>query len=366
MPRQKKQQLAPRKDGRYKCTYHGIQFYGADPDEALKKREDYILQEAAGEYRRKNSQTVGEYAAYWLPIHKGSVKQNTYKAYESLLSHVLAPISDIYLKEVTSDDIAEMYAAINKKSASYIHKAKILVSAIFDSALDARYILRNPCRASSVKPPKGTKGTHRPITEEERSLILSVTHRMQLAALVMLYCGLRRGEVIALKSSDIQDGFVTVSRSVYYVSNQPLLSTPKTEAGSRTVPVPSVLSPFFCDLKGFIYPGNNNAPATLQSFQRGWESYLKALSEAAGHPVTFRPHDLRHSYCTMLRDAGIDMHQAMLWLGHADEKMILRIYDHVTDSRTAQSINQMEKHLLNVQNEVQNKIIPFNSSETSA
>lgn len=353
MPRQKKQRLKQRSDGRYVCVYKGKFFYGLSDDEALDARKEYIRQEAAGEYKRKNSQTVGEYADYWLPIHKGDVKANTYKGYESIIKNVLPPIADIYLREVSSDDISELYATLNKKSASYIHKAKILISSIFDSAVDAGYIPRNPCRAQSVKPPRGTKGSHRAITEEERDLILRTQHRMQLPALIMLYCGLRRGEIIALKSSDIHEDTLTISRSVYFVSNQPIISTTKSQAGNRTVPVPSVLRPFLRDLTGFIYPGGKNTPATEQAFSRGWEAYRKALSTAAGHPVDIRPHDLRHSYCTMLRDAGVDMHQAMMWMGHADEKMILHIYDHVSDARTAQSVQTLEKHLLNSQNNSQ-------------
>ena len=81
------------------------------------------------------------------------------------------------------------------------------------------------------------------------------------------------------------------------------------------------------------------------AFRRAWSSYLLALSSAAGHPVSIRPHDLRHTYCTMLVDAGVSIRQAMAWLGHADEKMILRIYDHVRASRTAASVEQVEQHL---------------------
>lgn len=353
MPRPKKQKLKKRADGRYRCVYKGQYFYDTDPDVCLAKREEYKRQEAIGEYIRQNSQTVRQYADYWLPIHKGDVKETTYNGYKSLLKNILKPIEDKRLREVTSDDISELYASINKKSASYIHKAKILLYEIFDSAKDARYILQNPCRAQSVKPPKGEKGTHRAITEEERNLILTVPHRMQVAALIMLYCGLRRGEIIALKASDIHGDTIKVSRSVYYVSNQPKVSSTKSKAGNRIVPVPSILRPFLSDLRGFIYPGHNSTPATEQAFSRGWESYRKALSEAAGHQVDIRPHDLRHSYCTMLRDAGVDMHQAMLWMGHADEKMILHIYDHVTDSRTAQSVNQIENYLIQGQNEGQ-------------
>ena len=353
MSRPKRQHLKKRPDGRFRCVYHGVCFYGYTEDEALSAREEYKRQEIAGEFKRKNSQTVQEYASYWLPIHKGNVKATTYNSYVSLLNNVLPPIANICMKDVTSDDIAELYATLNGKSVSYIHKVRILLSAIFDSAVDARYIFRNPCRAQSVKPPKGTKGSHRTITDEERDLILNTTHRMQIPALIMLYCGLRRGEVIALKSSDIHGDNLTVSRSVFYISNQPIISNTKSQAGNRTVPIPSIIKPFLSGLKGYVYKGHNNTPATEQAFSRGWESYRKALSAAAGHPVDIRPHDLRHSYCTMLRDAGIDMHQAMLWMGHADEKMILHIYDHITDSRTTQSAKLLEKHLLKGQNEGQ-------------
>ena len=199
------------------------------------------------------------------------------------------------------------------------------------------YIRRNPCRASSVKPPKGAKGTHRAITEEEKQLIYRTPHRMQLPALLMLYCGLRRGEALAVSDKDIRGDMLLIERAVYFVGNQPRISTPKTESGKRAVPVPSILRPFLRDLSGLAAQGSNGSYMTEQAFKRGWESYLHALSQAAGKPVSIRPHDLRHTYCTMLRDAGIDMHQAMIWMGHADEKMILRIYDHPGESREAEA-----------------------------
>jgi integrase len=93
---------------------------------------------------------------------------------------------------------------------------------------------------------------------------------------------------------------------------------------------------------------------TDPAFRRAWDSYLLHLSRAAGHPISIRPHDLRHTYCArFLRDAGVDMKQAMLWMGHADEKMILRIYDHVGEKRTRDSIDRVEKLLIGMQNGMQ-------------
>ena len=64
---------------------------------------------------------------------------------------------------------------------------------------------------------------------------------------------------------------------------------------------------------------------------------------------TVRPHDLRHSFCVMLRDAGVDIKLALRWMGHADEKMILRIYDHITDLRIITAIKSVNTMYLNAQ-----------------
>ena len=341
MPRVKKQRLKQRADGRYCCKYHGIQFMGNTEDEALQAREAYKRAEADGALIRRDQQTVGEYAQYWLPIHKSGVKPSTFNGYASILEHAITHMAKKQLAAITSDDVAECYADLSGRSASYIHKAKNLITAMLDSAADAGYMLNNPARAKSLKPPRGTAGTHRAITPEERAMILQTPHRMQIAALIMLYAGLRRGEVLALDSEDITD-VITVRRAVYYVSNQPMISTPKTEAGVRRVPVLSVLRPFLSDLSGLVLQRPNGSPYTEQAWQRGWESYMKALSAAAGHDIIIRPHDLRVSFCTMLRDAGVDLKQAIIWMGHADEKMILRIYDQPGEEREIASKNRLE------------------------
>lgn len=323
MPRPKKQHLKRRSDGRYCCRYHDMWFFGDTEDEALEKREAYKRSR-----RITTKRTVGEYAAYWLPIHKAGVKATTYNGYASLLTHALAPISGVMLSSVTADHMAEVYAALADKSASYIGKVRLLLTEMFDAAQDAGYIGENPARARSVKPPKGTRGTHRAITDEERAAIHATPHRMQLAALIMLYCGLRRGEVLGLQAKDFSGDTLTVRRAVYYVGNSPQISTPKTASGIRSVPVPGFILSML-PASGLVVPGRDGQPMTEQAFQRAWESYQKAIGSG------IRAHDLRHSYCTWLRDSGIDIHQAIIWMGHADETMVLRVYDHPGHQREA-------------------------------
>ena len=331
MPRPKKQHYKRQKDGYYHCEYLGHHFK-ARTEEELESKRDAYKKELEGETVRKTAQTLGEYVAYWLPIHKAGVKPTTYNAYVSVLTRTVEPISGIHLSKLTADDIAEALSKLTGKSASYIHKARILLVEILDSAVDTGYLKKNPARAQSVKPPKGKRGTHRAITAAERSLIEKTPHRMQMAALIMLYCGLRRGELLGLKAEDIAGEDLTIRRAVFYVSNQPQISEPKTANGIRTVPAPDFILAKMpkMDRGCFILTGTDK-PMTEQVFTRAWANYTRDLG------ISVRCHDLRHSYCTWLRDSGVDMHQAIIWMGHADEKLILRIYDHPGTARETEA-----------------------------
>ena len=355
MPRQKKQQLKKRPDGRYACVYHGIFFYGNTSNEALEKREEYKRQEASGEFMRETGITVQEYADEWLPLHKRDVSVKCYNDYKKQLEALVEAIGEKRLKDVAVDDAAAVWKHYNGYSASTIKRARMLYIALFDSAIENDLCRKNPFRGRFAQPPKAPSGTHRALTAEEIDLIWATPHRVQLAALIMLYCGLRRGEVLALTRSDIdlKSNIVTVSKAIRFVGNKPVIEAPKTAAGVRRVPILSNIRPLLKNAPQRILSGSTGGIMTSTAWKRAWDSYITALSAAAGYHVTIRPHDFRHTYCTMLRDAGVDMHQAMLWMGHADEKMILHVYDHINDQRTDLSVQKIEKLLLNSQNDSQ-------------
>ena len=356
MPRAKKQRLTRRADGRYRCAYQGRYFYGRTEDEALEAREAYKRAEKAGMLAALRGVTVREYAIDWLPLHKGHVTAKTYNAYAAHLERLFPIIGDKLISAVTVDDAARCWRQYENKSSGGIKIARSLFVGLFDTAIENDLCRKNPFRSRSAQPPKGTCGSHRSLTAEEIALVESVQHRLRPAAMVMLYAGLRKGEALALEMSDVDlvAGVIHVTKSLRWPTNRPVIVPPKTAAGVRDVPILSPLRPVLAARIGRIAESKRKRDLmTETAFTSAWESYLKALSEAAGHPVSIRPHDLRHTFCTMLRDAGVDIKQAMIWMGHADEKMILRVYDHVTDQRTKNSIGQVEKMLVKGQKEGQ-------------
>ena len=390
MPRQK---LKQRADGRYCAIYKGKQFMSYDHDEALRLRDEYKYrcEHDIDEIRKK---TVREYAAEWLPLYKhGEVQLNTYNQYAGLFEKLSAVIGDIHMSSVTPDDVARVWKTFQGQSHSQIRKAVSLYRSLFDSGIESGYCRRNPFRSSSVSLPKGSEGTHRAIEDWERRLIETTPHRLQLGALVLLYSGIRRGELLALQYNHIDLENITIHHAVSFAGTKPTVKGTKNKSSMRTVPLLDPLRPLFFDESGqkinkmgYIVPRVDGSICTESGWKRAWQSYLFALetnlngcekrwyhrthSWKQSHPqewakyeklrrtkpkeaeafrligwrsVTIRPHDLRHSFCEWAITNGVDPKTVMKWMGHTDERMIMKIYDHVMAKREDAAVAMLNK-----------------------
>jgi integrase len=342
--------LKQRKDGRYCAVYKGIHFMGDSQTEAYAKRDAYRKQVEAGIRAEASGITVAQYAAQWLKIYKSDIGLRTYNEHVREVNAITSVVGDKTMKDVTPSDIQRIYNTRAGKSASYIKHLVQTVAAIFSAAAADRIITNSPCY--TPKPPKGTAGTHRALEQWERDLIRRSTHRFQPAVMCMLYAGLRRGEVLALnvdRDVDFAARTITVREAIRFDSNQPILSDPKTEAGKRTIPMLPLLADTLRGIHGLVAPAASGKHMSETAFRRAWNGFLHSLAQIltqdaknASGPVSvqriaIRTHDLRHTYCTMLYDAGVDLKTAMLWMGHADQTMTLRIYTHLTAQKQAES-----------------------------
>lgn len=403
MGRIKQQHLKQRKDGRYFCRYKDQWFTGYDEKEVLRAREDYKLSLQMQPDPDDNETTVGSYARSWLPTHRISVQRNTYNAYVGYMNRLIIHLGKTPMKDVRPSDIKALYNAYLGMSDSSVRKARMLYVDMWDSAIEDGIVKSNPCRAKSAKPHKGTVGTHRQLTREEDELILSVSHPLRAAVLTMRYAGIRRGEAMALdvqKDVDFNNDLLKIRSANHFEGNASVSGSPKTVAGIREIPMLSILKEELKGKTGLLAPSSCGKAMTSSAWKSAWASYVSAAETALNgchkrwfglrkedqkkdpdryqrictlrkeaaqllqkglkqealnkqeeaetirlsgwKEFTVRPHDLRHSYCTMLRDAGVDMKLAILWMGHKDEKMILRIYDHVTEDRTKSAIKSLE------------------------
>lgn len=333
--------LKQRSDGYYCAWYNGKQFLGKSEQEARNKRDRYKY-ECENGIDRQEPITVFNLASSWLPVAKAGASKTTYNQYATIMEKMTAVIGDKLVSAVSPADIKRIWVSYVGLSQSYINKASFLYKAFFQFAMENRYCSFNPVESSSAKPHKGTKGTHRALTKEEISLIETIPHRVQSAAMFMLKAGLRRGEILALQKDDIYDNRIHIDRAVKFVNNRPVVGQTKNESSERTVPLFSPLLPFADSLDEYVLTDAKGNICSETAFQRAWESYLHCLSEKAGHSISFRPHDLRHTFVTNCRDKGVDIHICMEWCGHASERMILQIYDHTSEEREQKAISLMD------------------------
>lgn len=379
MPRIKKQHLKQRPDGRYACRYKDQWFYGDTEEEALSARDAYKEAEKAGNVFRDDV-TLAEYAAFWLPVSRPSVSEGTYRGLathlEKLCRHLgslpLADIRPLQIKQVYTDEYLGL-------SQSYINGAKQLFTALFDSAVENRLCKSNPIRSKDAQPHKGTVGGHRAITDQERWYIdhYCADHRAHAAVMAMLYAGLRPQEMKALdidKAIDLENSRVIVNATAhkdgmyaYQVTDEM-----KTENGRRTVPLFLPLRQAVEGLHGPIITNADGSPLNVQGWKCVWKSYLFHMEKAINgcekrwygktreHKAMLArgeklppwidfditPYDLRHSFCAMCRDKGVELNTCIKWMGHADANMILKIYDSVSDARSRREAMKIESSFI--------------------
>lgn len=385
MPREKKPRLKRRKDGRYRCVYHGLQFYGSTPEEAFAARDEYKLSAQKGFSGRS---TVSEYALPWLKRSFPSVADSTYTGLAIHLQHLIDCIGDKQLSDILPSDLKQVYASEYKGlSNSYIRSAKQLFCSLFDSAQADGLIRANPARDKTAKPSKGKKPKERILTAKQREYIetLCTDHRMHPAVMAMLYAGLRPQECKALnidRDIDFKKDIITVQETAHVDGTKyAITGDMKTGWSKRTVPLFKPLKTALEGRKGMLITSAHGEQITQSSWKVAWKSYLFSMEtaingiskrwygktkdqqikkEAGNLPAWIDfdivPYTLRHAFCAFCRDNGVDINTCRRWMGHADAKMILKVYDSVSDDREQSEREKVEKQWNQVQNEVQDEI----------
>ncbi len=370
-----KQTYTKRADGRYRIKYKGQYFYGSTISEAQAKKKEYEKLLDQGVKEQELGISVSAYSIRWVTIHKSHVGQRTYDTHVRILNRFNDLFGDCRMRDITPSDIQLFFNQIPGKSKSSVNDTRDTIKGMFKSALADRVIMYDPCLGTTL--PKRKNGTHRIITEQERKLIHETPHdRMRAGVMAMLYAGLRRGEAMALlieRDVDFDAKTISVREAIRFdEKGLPVIGAPKTEAGVRVIPLPDILA---CELKGKTGRLIQSAKGDIMSessFDRAWQSYIAALETQLNgchkrwygrtkehkallekdkdalkpwQSVTIRPHDLRHSYRTMLYDMGVDTESAMKWLGHADVDVSVNIYTHLTPEREKSSILALENGL---------------------
>lgn len=306
--------------------------------------------------------TFSEIAERWLKTKENAVCRSQVVQYRSCLKHINQYIGNKDIRRLVPSDLQEIIdrsAKMNPNTGKpSSHRTLIAIKStalqVANYAISARLTDFN--FAISVFLPKDkTSQKRRALNESERKTILAVEHPCKLSAMIMMYAGLRRGELLALTWNDIDlnNRIISINKSAEIITNQiNIKDGAKTKSSVRIVNIPSALSRYLKECKAkaksdIVCCTQKGTYMSLTTWRRTWQSYICALQEANPLMPDFTPQWLRHTYATILYHAGVDVLTAKELLGHSKIQTTLDIYTHLDSQFKNKNIDKLNSFLDN-------------------
>lgn len=349
---------------------------GKKSDVAAQIRQWRIAKEQG--YVNEHAISLDEGIKAWLTIiKKPDLKPTSYDRLESIIDcQVLPRIGQYNVAELTDGIIREELLDAMEKDGLSLSSLKKAYNALREYLNYAAYysvILRNPMGMMKAPKPSGIADAVNPTDEEvelesgdqnvdpltieeTQSLVAilstkwktgNLRYPMGSAFLFLLNTGLRIGELLALKWSDVDlnTNNVSITKNLVLVKNRDenatkkykliIQNTPKTKKSRRQVPLNKKALQALQTLKnttgysdnGYIVHTETGNPMLPRSFEQTLD-----LASKAAKLRKMSPHTLRHTYATRLFERGVDVKVVSELLGHSSTEVTYRIYIHVLES----------------------------------
>lgn len=318
-----------------------------------------VTEQADGKHLavRARGTTLAEYAPKWLESRltsRGeSLRPRTRELYDNQLElHILPTFGDLALAKITTAQVRNWSAKMrgpDGPGACTGAKCYRLLRTIMGTAVEDGLVITNPCtiKGAGTEPP-----SKRPIVTVAQAFELAdlVGPRFRSVVLLAAFVGLRKGEMLGMRRADLDlaAALVTVEQQRQLSRNGAhLVGPPKTDAGRRTVSIPSALiDDLRCHVDayaqlgdaGYVFTGVKGGPLAPHVLQKAWANARSQLDLDDVHL-----HDLRHLAGTLAASTGAGTKELMHRLGHASPQAALR-YQHATrerDARIADGINEL-------------------------
>lgn len=311
--------------------------------------------------------TVALYLESWLERVEGRVRPTTMASYRSICDHQLTPhLGAIKLARLAPDNVDAMLAQLQRgggklspRTAS--HARAVLRTALSD-AMKRELVVRNS--AALADPPRVPSPSPNVPTVESIHEILAAVSGSDVEAVVTvgLFSGLRLGEILGLRWSDVsfETRQIAVSRSLQRLGRLPArLVEVKSMTSHRAVPL---LSPALAALQS---ERKRQAERQLAAGSR-WKPTIQGLvfTDALGQPLvgttvtkafqrklreaglaSLRFHDLRHAYAGRMLASGEELAVVSHLLGHSSLNLTLNTYAGVAPELKRAAAERFERLL---------------------
>ena len=332
-----------------------------------------LIQELSeGTYVTESNITFRAFADQWLELYEnsGKVKISTIIIRKKELKRLLDFFAKMKLRDITLKHYQD--ALIELKRLEYAEQTikgiHTTARMIFKKAVELGKIKKDPTEFAVIPKDKPTvedieskKEIPKYLERDEliRFLDTARTYGSQLEYTIFLtlaYTGLRGGELLALKWSDIDldEQTISITKTLFNPSgggNEYTLLTPKTASSIRTIDIDSTVIAELRKLRAvqnevrmkyrdryrdqnFVFANLTKHkwlghPLNTRSLPRQMKRYLRL----AGLDESLTPHSLRHTHTSLLAEAGATLEEIMERLGHHDSKTTRNVYLHITKKR---------------------------------
>lgn len=321
-----------------------------------------------GTYIEETDMTFESFCELWINDYASSVKISTVRVRKHQMGHLLNQFKRIKIKDISK----QMYqTAINNckklglmdNTISGIHGAGRMIFArameLDMVKVDPTQYTRLPRTKMTVEDIENEVELPKYLEKDELAIFLKTAAEKGLEGdyeyfLTLAYTGMRVGEMVPLKDTDLNmsDCTISITKTYYNPNNnavQYVLLPPKTKKSKRVIEIEPLLVDalesyskrvrefkmscrnIYYD-KGYIFPNTNEYPG-YPNFIKTIENRMQRLLKLSGLNQSLTPHSLRHTHTSLLAEAGVPLEDIMDRLGHQDDRTTKTVYLHVTKTR---------------------------------
>ena len=311
---------------------------------------------------RTKQYTLGQWLDTWMENYaKLQVRASSYKTYQGFISnHIRPALGEIPLEKLTAMNLQQLYKHLlengrvectesrNKPkglSVKTVRNINQMISSALNCAVEQRLIPTNPTKGCVL--PKLEKKEMKILPPENLGTFFEEARRSGVFELyyIDLATGLRRGELLGLKWSDIDlaRGIIHVRRQLLRQNGEVVEAPLKTKNSYRNI---AIGVDAIKVLKGmeqkdeYVFPSPYGGPMSPDSVLHMLQRVLK---RAGLDRIRF--HDLRHTFSVLALQNGVDVKTLSAMLGHYSAGFTLDTYAHVTTSMQKQAANAVGNFL---------------------
>lgn len=336
-----------------------------------------------GEYIAPSSSTFKQIADDWIKQYANDVKVSSVRAREKAIHHA---IEHFNTKPIQTIKKHEYQRFVNDMSAqyskNYVDSIVASTNMIFKYAHDMKLIktlpsegIKRPKKKVSVEELEDSEIHKKFLEKDELFQFLEVAknhHSPQNSFEVfttLAYTGMRAGELLALKWSDIdfENNTISITKTYYNPNNNKKhyqILTPKTESSIGKISVDPHVIQLLKDYKvnvqdtwknglyvdnNFVFTDVNGYPLVIKKLSTWIQAIMKKTDITNKHIST---HSFRHTHCALLIEAGVHIKEIQERLRHKDINTTMNIYAKITNSYKKDASQKFSKLMENVSKEL--------------